>query len=165
MKWKIHFWRWSSIPICIEWRRSGFGRSLTIQGKCRNTSNPRWTWRDESAASAALVLVSLSVLYRLWSRQGCCSSEGTWSPGAFFGHSHLIQKCRPRWCRSLYSVQSASDAAKTGLQRLKLPSAQRPWKYLLSALGFCWKMRGRSACRSTSFNTSRCVCHCSSCRF
>jgi hypothetical protein len=65
MKWKIHFLRWSSIPMCIEWRRSGFGRSLAIEGLYSKTLNPLLTWRDKSSASDALVLASLNVLYRL----------------------------------------------------------------------------------------------------
>jgi len=39
--------------------------------------NPRWTWHNESLASAALVLASLSILYKLWSHRGCCSWGGT----------------------------------------------------------------------------------------
>jgi len=63
------------MPNCIVWRRSDFGRSLMIQGRCQNMLNPQWTWHDESSASAALVLASVSVEYRLWSRQGCFWQE------------------------------------------------------------------------------------------
>jgi len=125
MKWKIHFWSWSSMLICIVWRKSGFGRSLTILGICRNTLNARWTWPNESSASAAFVLALLSVLYRVWSRQGCCSSGRTRSPSSFFGHSWENQTCHSRWCRWIYLGQSPSDAAQIGLKRLKLPSAQK----------------------------------------
>jgi len=76
MKRKIHFWMWSTMPICIVWRRSGFGRSLTIYSLCRNTLNPRWTWYDKSSASAALVVALLSVRYRLWSPWGVAWHEG-----------------------------------------------------------------------------------------
>jgi len=52
------------MPICIVRRRSGFGRSFTIRGICRNTSNPRGPWHDESSALAALVLASMHGVFR-----------------------------------------------------------------------------------------------------
>jgi len=76
MKCNIDCWRLSSMPICIVWSRSGYGRSLTIQGICWNTLNPGRTWCNESSASAALVLASLSTQYRFWSCRGFACQEG-----------------------------------------------------------------------------------------
>ena len=164
-KQKIQQWRWSSIQIWIVWRRLGFGRSHTIQGIHRDTVNPWWTCCDDSLTSAALVLASLSVLYRLCSCRGCCLSGTTQSPSAFFGYCHQKQTGCSRWCRSQYSGPSANNDAKTGFQHLKLPSAQRTLKYQLSALRFCLRVRGWVTRRITSFSTSQVVCLYSSSRF
>ena len=53
------------MPICIEWRRLGFGGSLMIQEICQNWLNPQVTWGFDSSASAALALASLRILYTL----------------------------------------------------------------------------------------------------
>ena len=111
------------------------------------------------------MLASLSIRYRLWSQWGCCLSGVIECPSSFWGHSLQRQICRSRWCRVLYWGQSASHAAKTSLQHLKLTSAGRTLLYPLSALGFCFKARDWSTHRSTMFCTSWFVCRCSSSRF
>jgi hypothetical protein len=96
MKWKIHSWRWSTLPICKVWRKSGFTRSITIQGICQNLFNLRLTCRDQRWALAALVWASLSLLSSLLTCQGYFLSGETYSPGSIFGHSHLKEQCRSR---------------------------------------------------------------------
>jgi len=92
-KWNIPFWRWSSLPSWIVWRRLGFGRSPTIQGWCWNLFDPQWTWFNENFTLAALVLASLSVLYWLWSHSGRFKSGGTKAPSSYFGHSYQKPTC------------------------------------------------------------------------
>ena len=67
-----------------------------------------------------------------------------------------------RSCRLLYSGQSASHAAISGLQRRRLQFAL--WTYLYSLLGqgFCLSVSSQSTCLSTSFSNSRLLCGCSS---
>jgi len=61
-----------------------------------------------------MVVASLSIPYRSWSRHGCCVSGGTYCQSSFFGNLHQKQTCHARWYRSLYSGKSAINAVETG---------------------------------------------------
>jgi len=113
---------------------------------------------------AALGLALLSIRYRLWSHRGCCLSGGTLSPSYSFGNSHPKQTCSSGWWCSLYSWQSASHAATSHLQRLKVPFAKRTLWYSLPPPELCLKMHRWSKRRSTSFSTTRFVWRCQSSR-
>jgi len=64
MKWKINIWRWSSMPICIVWRRSGIGRLLTIQGIYRK----RWIFGEQG-------------MTKVWHWLGWCSHRWAFDIG------------------------------------------------------------------------------------
>jgi len=154
LKWKIHFWRWSSMRIYITWSMSGFGRLLIIPGILRNPFNHRQTCCHESVALAGLQSPLVTFPFRLWFLWGCCLSGETYSPSSCFGHLIQNQTYHSEPCRSPYPLELPSHAAKTDLHRLRLPSAQRTLYYPRSELGFCFKVRHRNCSWSIMISTS-----------
>jgi len=69
------WWSGTSANTCMD--EVGHQEVGHNAGNMLKQLNPRWTWHNESLASATLVLASLSILYKLWSHRGCCSWGGT----------------------------------------------------------------------------------------
>ena len=120
MMWKIHFWRWSSMLISNLWWRSGFRRSVTIQGICRTTLNSLWN-------GATRVWHWLPSCWHRWAFDIDCDPAG----GVDHQEGHNLQV--HSWDTRTKNTHAAPDdvghCTQGNLQAMLLKPDRKAWSY------------------------------------